>query len=410
MNLFLLVWNYLKAKPLNTVLNIFLLGLGISVITVLLLFNNQLQEKISSNAKGIDLVVGAKGSPLQLILCSIFHIDFPTGNIRLSEAERIVKHRLVKKAIPLALGDSYNGYRIVGTNHDYAELYRTELASGEWWSQDLDVTVGATTAQFAKLNVGDNFVSAHGLTADGHGHDKYRYVVKGILKKSNTVVDNLILTNIASIWKVHDLHDDSVSAMVLHPSSLVPGVEAGDSLREITSLLIQYRNPLAVIQLPRFINSHSKLQAASPAFETARLFSILGVGVDVLRAFAAVLIFISGLSIFIALYNSLKERQYDLAIMRSMGASRRTLFVSIVMEGSTLTVLGSLLGLVMGHKVLWLFTLLVEQSQKAGMTAFIFYPEEAYIVAGSIVLGMVCSAIPAVQAYRTDIHKVLAGN
>lgn len=410
MNLYLLVWNYLKAKPFNTVLNIFLLALGISVITVLLLFNNQLQEKISSNAKGIDLVVGAKGSPLQLILCSIFHIDFPTGNIRLSDAERIVKHRMVKRAIPLALGDSYNGYRIVGTNHGYAELYKTELASGDWWTKDLDVTVGATVARLAKLNVGDSFTSAHGLTADGRGHDEQRYVVKGILKRSNTVIDNLILTNIASIWKVHDIHGDTASAVVIHPSSLVPGVEAGDSLREITSLLIQYRNPLAVIQLPRFINSNSNLQAASPAFETARLFSILGVGVDVLRAFAAVLIFISGLSIFIALYNSLKERQYDLAIMRSMGAGRRTLFISIVMEGSTLTVLGSVLGLVMGHKVLWLFTLLVEESQKAGMTAFVFYAEEAYIVAGSILLGIVCSAIPAIQAYRTDIHKVLAGS
>jgi putative ABC transport system permease protein len=122
------------------------------------------------------------------------------------------------------------------------------------------------------------------------------------------------------------------------------------------------------------------------------------------------LIVISCLSIFIALYKSLKERQYDLAIMRSMGASRRTLFISIVLEGSTLTVVGSLFGLVMGHKVLWLFTLLVEASQKTGMTAFVFYPEEAWILIGSVGLGIVCSAIPAIQAYRTDIHKVLAGS
>ena len=133
MNLFLLVWSYLKSKPLNTALNIFLLALGIAVVTILLLFNNQLQEKISANAKGIDLVVGAKGSPLQLILCSVFHIDFPTGNIKLSEAEKVVRHRMVKNAIPLALGDSYNGYRIVGTNHAYAELYKATLASGVWW-------------------------------------------------------------------------------------------------------------------------------------------------------------------------------------------------------------------------------------------------------------------------------------
>src|SRR5688572_7096024 len=119
MNLFILVWNYLKARPLNTALNIMLLSLGIAVITILLLFNNQLQQKISENARGIDLVVGAKGSPLQLILCNIFHIDFPTGNINLKEAEKITRNRMVKQAIPLALGDSYQGFRIIGTTLAY---------------------------------------------------------------------------------------------------------------------------------------------------------------------------------------------------------------------------------------------------------------------------------------------------
>ena len=409
MNLISLVWNYLRAKPMNTVLNILLLALGIAVITVLLLFNNQLNEKISSNAKGIDLVVGAKGSPLQLILCSIFHIDFPTGNIKLSEAEKVVRHRMVKKAIPLALGDSYNGYRIVGTNHDYPGIYNATLASGEWWKNNLEVTIGGTVAELAHLKIGDTFTSAHGLTTDGHAHEDHHYRVTGVMQQSNTVVDNLILTGIESVWKMHDLLGDSISIPV-HPSSIVPSVEAGDSVREVTSLLIQYRNPLAVIQLPRFINSNSNLQAASPAFETARLFSILGVGVDVLRGFAFVLIFISGLSIFIALYNSLKERQYDLAIMRSMGASRSKLFVAIVMEGSFLTLMGSLSGIVLGHSVLWLFVILVEQSQKAGITAAVFYMAEVYILAGSLLLGILCSFMPAIQAYRTDIHKVLAGN
>lgn len=409
MNLISLVWNYLRAKPMNTVLNILLLALGIAVITVLLLFNNQLNEKISSNAKGIDLVVGAKGSPLQLILCSIFHIDFPTGNIKLSEAEKVVRHRMVKKAIPLALGDSYNGYRIVGTNHDYPGIYNATLASGEWWKNNLEVTIGGTVAELAHLKIGDTFTSAHGLTTDGHAHEENPYRVIGVMTQSNTVVDNLILTGIESIWKMHDLLGDSISIPV-RPSSIVPSVEAGDSVREVTSLLIQYRNPLAVIQLPRFINSNSNLQAASPAFETARLFSILGVGVDVLRGFAFVLIFISGLSIFIALYNSLKERQYDLAIMRSMGASRSKLFVAIVMEGSFLTLMGSLSGIVLGHSVLWLFVILVEQSQKAGITAAVFYMAEVYILAGSLLLGILCSFMPAIQAYRTDIHKVLAGN
>ncbi|MBL7858713.1 MAG: ABC transporter permease [Cyclobacteriaceae bacterium] len=417
MNLFRLVWSYLKAKPLNTALNIVLLSLGIAVITILLLFNNQLQQKITDNARGIDLVVGAKGSPLQLILCNIFHIDFPTGNINLAEAERIARNRLIKNAIPLALGDSYQSYRIIGTSKAYADLYKATLQTGNWWAADMEVVTGAQVAEMLKLKIGDSFTSTHGLTSDGHAHDEQRFVVKGIMNRMGNVVDNLILTNVESIWQVHEVHAEEAerehavaldSSIVL--SMLVPTIAAGDSTKEITSMLIQYRSPMGAIQLPRYVNGQSNMQAASPAFETARLFSILGIGVDVLMAFAYILIFISGLSIFIALYNSLKERRYDLAIMRSMGATRSKLFISILLEGSLLTVLGSAIGLLMGHGTLLLLPMLVVEAQKAGISGVVFYPEEWIILAGSLFLGLLCALIPALQAYRTDISKVLAGN
>jgi putative ABC transport system permease protein len=413
MNLLKLVISYLKSKPLNTILNIVLLSLGIAVITILLLFSNQLKEKISDNTRGIDLVIGAKGSPLQLILCNIFHIDFPTGNISLPEAERLAKHRLVKNAIPLALGDSYQNFRIVGTTRQYTELYEAELSSGEWWQHNMEVVVGASAAELLKLKPGDTFESAHGLTKEGTAHEAHPFKVKGILKRTGSVIDNLILTSIVSIWQVHEEHGeeeqhdhDSVSI----PSVLVTGADAGDSTKQVTSLLIKYRNPIAAIQLPRFINGYTSMQAASPAFEAARLFSILGVGMEALNGFAYVLIFISALSIFIALYNSLKERQYDLAIMRSMGATKSKLFAATIMEGTTLTLLGGLIGVLLGHGVLYLFVAFVEESQKAGISAAVFYQEEFYLLAGSLVLGVICSLIPAIQAYRTDIHRVLAGN
>jgi putative ABC transport system permease protein len=417
MNLFSLVWNYLKAKPLNTGLNILLSSLGIAVITVLLLFNNQLTNKIEQNARGVDLVVGAKGSPLQLILCNIFHIDFPTGNIRLDEAEKIAKNRLVKSAIPLALGDSYEGYRIIGTTRDYVNLYDAQLATGEWWKNEMEVTLGSFAAQQLMLKTGDHFESTHGLTQGGHAHDEQHFVVKGILASTGTVIDNLIFTSVESIWHVHEEHaEDERKAYrhqadsVANPSRLVPSVAEGDSTKEITSLLLEYRSPMAAIQLPRFVNSKSSLQAASPAFETARLFSILGVGVDVLMALAYVLIFISGLSIFIALYNSLKERRYDLAIMRSMGASRLKIFTAVIFEGVLITFAGVFTGLVLGHGILLMASVFLPEVQKAGVTGLVFYQQELVILAGSLILGFVCALIPAWQAYRTDISKILAGN
>ncbi|WP_276369800.1 FtsX-like permease family protein [Chryseolinea sp. H1M3-3] len=415
MNIFTLVWSYLKARPLNTAINILLLSLGIAVITILLLFNNQLEEKISDNAKGIDLVVGAKGSPLQLILCNIFHVDLPTGNIKLFEAERIAKNRLIKTAIPLALGDSYQGYRIAGTNVNYPELYEATLAQGAWWKNNLEVTIGANVAALSKLKLNDEFASAHGLSQEGHAHNEHHYIVKGIMKQTNSVLDNLILTNVESVWIMHETSDnpflsDSSKNISTKHSSLVPSVLRTDSSKEITSLLIKYRSALAAIQLPRLVNSQSSLQAAAPAYETARLFSILGVGVDIMMSFAYVLILISALSIFIALYNSLKERRYDMAVMRTMGASRTKLLMSILMEGGLLTLVGSLIGLLMGHSVLFILSNILEQTQKAGITGLIFYSQEWIILAGSLILGVLCSLIPAIQAYKTDISTVLSGN
>lgn len=409
MNAGVLVWSYLKARPWNTTLNILLLALGIAVATLLLIGNRQLQEKIASNSRGIDLVVGAKGSPLQLILCNLFHIDFPTGNIPLAEAERISRHRLVKEAIPMALGDSYGGYRIVGTSHVYADLYGGQLAAGGWWRRPMEVTLGSAVSRGLDLGIGDTFSSSHGLTREGHAHDEQPFVVAGVLDETGTVLDRLILTGVESVWQVHGAAHvplpDSTAA-----SPLVPAATAGDSTKEITSVLIRYRSAMGAIQLPRWVNSQSSMQAASPAFETARLFSILGVGVDILKGFAIVLIVISGVSIFIALYNALRERKYDLAIMRSMGASRARLMFTLLLEGSFLTFAGTLFGVALAHLVLLALPLFLGEAEATGITGFVFYREEGIFLAASLFLGMLCALLPAWQAYRTDISKVLAGN
>jgi putative ABC transport system permease protein len=419
MNILILVWSYLRSRPLNTFINIVLLALGIAVITLLLLFNKQLEEKIASNSRGIDLVMGAKGSPLQLILCNIFHVDFPTGNISLAEAERMSSNRLIKKAIPLALGDSYGSYRIIGTNADYPALYNGELAEGRWHASDFEVTIGSNVQRMAGLRIGAKFSSAHGLSEGGHAHDEQQYTVAGILKPTNSVLDNLILTSVESVWEMHEEHGEEDEEHVAsghekttpeNPSPLVPSVERGDSSRQVTAVLIQYRSPMGAVQLPRMINGQSALQAASPAFETARLFSILGVGVDIMMSFAYVLILISALSIFIALYNSLKERKYDLAILRSMGASRLRLFVSILLEGALLTFIGTLIGMMMAHGVVMILSAVLPAVGKAGLSGSVFYNEEWIILPASLLLGVFCALIPALQAYRTDISKVLSGN
>jgi putative ABC transport system permease protein len=158
---------YIRARAQNAALNLALLALGVGTIVLLLLFSAQLEERLTRDARGFDLVIGGKGSPLQLILSSIYHVDFPTGNIPLAEAEQWTAHPLVAEAIPLALGDSLAGFRIVGTEHGYAEHYSAELAEGRLWKEPFEATLGAVVAAQTGLAVGDSFVGSHGLAPGG---------------------------------------------------------------------------------------------------------------------------------------------------------------------------------------------------------------------------------------------------
>ncbi|MCH7409112.1 ABC transporter permease [Belliella sp. DSM 111904] len=404
MNMLKLSWKYLIAKPLNTGLNILLLALGLSIITVLILIQDQFENKMSKDAEGIDLVVGAKGSPLQLILSSVYHIDFPTGNIDMEEAQSLSRNRLVKNIIPLGMGDNYQGYRIIGTNHDYLQLYNAEIEDGEIWKKPFEVVLGEEVARKLELKVGDNFIGSHGIGSSSHEHDEHPYLVTGVLNRMNNVLDKLVLTSIESVWYSHDEgHDHDKFTADVSTTGFPPTEED----REVTSLLVQYRNPMAAVQLPRYINSRSSMQAASPSFEISRLFELLGVGVKLIQGLAYAIIFIAGLGIFIALFNSLKERKYDLAVMRTLGASSLQLFMHIVLEGIILTLLGALVGITIGHVFLAVLVAQNEQGAISGLSAAVFLQEEMWIIVYAVAVGFVASLIPAYSAYRTDIAKQL---
>jgi putative ABC transport system permease protein len=427
MNLLTLSWKYLSFRPLATGLNVILLAFGLAIITVLLLVQHQFEEKMTRDAAGIDLVVGAKGSPLQLILSSVYHIDFPTGNIKMEEAQRISRSRLVKQVIPLAMGDNVQGLRILGTNHDYLDLYSVKFAVGKAWEQPFEVTLGAESAQILGLKLGDTFSGSHGISVGSHDHDQHAFKVTGILAPSGKVVDRLVLTSIESVWYTHDeeggAEPDTITQGEEEPLAVEEGTELGidphlqpvtargfpvtDQDREVTTLLVRYRNPMAAIQLPRMINSGTSMQAASPAFEMSRLFELLGVGISLLQGLAIALVVIAGLSIFIALYNSLKERKYDLAILRTLGASRGQLVGLVFLEGISLTILGAIFGIAFGHGFLALIVELTSQELVSLVDPWVFLTEELLIFGYALAVGIVASLIPAWSAYQTSIAKQL---
>lgn len=382
---------YLRARPLALALNLSLLALGVATITVLILATSQLEERMTRDARGIDLVVGAKGSPMQLVLSAVFHLDAPTGNIPLAEAETLGRQqRLIRKAIPLALGDSYRGFRIVGSNHDYPAHYRARVADGRLWNAPMEAVLGAEVAAKTRMAVGGRFSGAHGLGEGGDAHENEPYVVVGLLAPSGTVLDRLVLTSVESVWEVHE-------------HGAPPGAP-----KELTALLVQYSSPLAVATLPRTINASSALQAASPAYESARLFRMIGVGVDVLRAFGVVLMLAAGLSVFIALWNALEERRYDLAVMRMLGASPGRLMRLMLLEGCALSLAGGIAGLALGHVLTEALGVAMRHMQQTTITGWSWNAQEACVLAASLGVGWVAALLPAWRAYRSDVAPVLA--
>lgn len=515
MNTFLLSIKNILAKPLSSLLSVLLFGFGVAMIVIILLTNTALKQEINKNAGKVDLVVGAKGSPLQIILATIFQIDFPTGNISLEDAHKLSKNRLIKETIPISMGDSFKGYRIVGTTKAYADHYQAQLASGKWFDREMTATLGAEIAQKLHLKVGDKIISEHGLAAGGDSHEEDPITIVGIMKPTGTVIDRLALIPLASVWHVHEHgdeeehtkhvengkdaheetshhedehheeydthhgdeeehkkenhhhekedehedkhlhegedkhehedkhhheghkdehhddheathedehdhegehhhehHDHEAHGHHHEEENLIPLKKLGINVteeqleeNEITAMLVKYRSPMAAVQLPRAINKTSNLQAASPAYETARLFNIISIGIDIVKIVAGLIMLLSAISVFIALINSLKERKYELAILRSMGASRIKVFSLILVEGVVLAALGCILGLFIAH-----ITYLVISKSILGIQSngALFVTDEWYIIAGAIIVGIFAAIIPAAMAYKSDISKILS--
>jgi len=395
-----LSWRYLWARPLATVLNLLLLTLGLAAITLVLLTRAQLDRAFERDLAGIDAVVGAKGSPLQLILSGVFHLDVPPGNIPLREAQALARDARVAQLIPLSLGDSYRGFRIVGTTHDYPAHYGAQLAQGRLWQQPMEVVLGHQAAQATGLQPGQPFAGAHGLADGGAAatHAAHPYVVSGVLAPCACVLDRLLLTATESVWEVHE---------VAHGKDKDHDAAHEDEQREITLALVRYRSPLAAATFPRHVNTQTNMQAAAPALEITRLLRMVGVGTDVLRGFALVLLLSAGLSVFIALWSAVRERREDLALLRMLGAPPRRLAALLLCEAFWLAALATGLGLLGGHGLTSLLGYLLAAEQSLPMTGWLWLSVELWVPALALTVAVLAALLPALGAYRMEAGQLL---
>ena len=410
MNIFKLSLKNIFNKPLSSTISLALLILGIGIISLLLQLNTLIKDQMDNNLKGIDMVVGAKGSPLQLILSSVYHIDSPTGNISLEEAEKISKNRMVGSSIKLLYGDNFKGYRIVGAEKKFIELYNGKIKKGKNLSKPFEVLVGSKVYSKLKIDIGDDLISSHGLRETGESHEDQSFKVVGLLEPSNSVIDQLIITLPQSVWDVHGNHDHEEVHEHDHEEEHEHdhNEEHQHDDREITAMLIKFKSPMNIIQFPRQINETTNLQAAVPSYEISRLFKLFGFGIETLSYLAYLIIIVSGFSLFINLFNSMRERKYEMALIRTLGASRLQLSTMIIFESIILTISGFILGLLFSRFGVMFVSSLMEESINYNLSSFKILNEEYWLLLLSVIIGLMASLIPAVQVYKMNISKILA--
>jgi len=405
MNTFSLALASIRTRKLSSALCIMAVAAGVALLSSSYSVSQSIADSFRRNGAGIDMVIGPKGSPLQLVLSSVYHSDIPAGNFELEDAEKLLSDPRVRLAVPLVMGDSYRGWRLVGSTQDYLKLYKAEIAEGQLNANEHEAVAGALT----DIPVGARFEATHGFSPDGTDvHHDHGYIVTGRLKPTGTVLDRLIVTDLHSIQEAHEhghegehVGDDDHEATHEHEE------EHGG---EVTALLIQVRSRTDLINLPRLVNQTTGMTAAVPAHEIARLATSLGVGRDILFALSAGFVALSGVMLFGLLSASLVNRRYDLAVMRTLGASQGKIWLTVIFEGALLAGVGSVVGLLLGR------ILVIATVTHIGGISTLAPAHEIYILQLSdlgflfcgILVGIVAAFLPAVSAARTDIAQVLA--
>ncbi|MDD7884490.1 ABC transporter permease [Flavivirga sp. 57AJ16] len=386
----------LRSKPFYTFLSVFSLALSIALLLGIQQLETSFKYQMENNLGDIDLVIGAKGSPLQLVLASVLHMDNPTGNIPYEDAKKVSKNPMIKSAVPISYGDNYKGYRIVGTTNEFANFYHAALEKGQAIKKSMEVILGHTVAEKLQLKIGDTFLSSHGLVDNDIEKHSESLKVVGIYKPTQKVIDRLIITNLESIWDVHHTedeheHEDEHGPGHEHKESHIGHPEDVYEGNEITSLLISFRNPSALLALPRRINKQTNMQAALPKYELDRLYKYTGVGVKTISWIAYMILVISCMTIFISLYKMVKEHAFDLALLRTYGASNFQLIRMVGYEGCIIGLLAFLLGILLSKMGLYFMFKIVETEYKQNMLHELPFTE--FLQIGALVLIMILTSI-----------------
>ncbi|MBM82143.1 MAG: hypothetical protein CMJ78_16365 [Planctomycetaceae bacterium] len=458
MNLLAIASKSIRQRSLASSLTALSVALGVTLMVTVLVIHGVVQEMFSQSSAGYDLIVGAKGSKLQLVLNTIYRVSQPIENLPYQYYEEVKEDKRVKLAIPMALGDTTEegGFPIVGTlPHYFAQSYsygkkfriRGQVMQGKWHA-----VIGASVARQNNWDIGTKIKLVHG-GMDDHVHDE-EFEVVGVLAPTGTPNDKTVFAHLSGFYLM-DGHDKPMGEALDRLKLFYPeeygnmtvqqleeklkmedeashegeteeehAAHAGhahahslpDELKEVTAILVVMKGDTIGQQTLRSakfsaeLSEGVKAQAVNPAYEISWLMqNIVGNVRTIMIVLTAMIIVVSGISIFVSIYNSMADRRKEIAIMRALGARRQTVFSIILAESIVLCTLGGLVGFVLGHGMVFIASPIVESQSGFILDPMKFEPIELVLLPSLIALASLVGFIPGMTAYRTDVAKTLGG-
>ena len=434
MPLWKIAYRSIQFRSVSSILTAFSMSLGAALVVTVIVIHGVLNDSFNKSAQGYDLIVAAKGSPLDVVLSSVFYLRPPVGEVPesyLKMFQRGQYSHIIEEAIPISIGHHYKGVSIIGTTPEFFtklkymgnQTYRFAHGENIKYGEDFTAVIGSRASQRTGLRVGDRFTPEVAQDADCDHHEPFKIV--GILASTGTPNDSAVFVNIEGFYDMHGHshanHDHAdeeprrYSAILLMTKENVvqpPGTAVDPNSPDFNpSAMLDERTYVNTdaMKLPNLLDKTTDVQAVSPIREISTLLTnIIGNIQIVLLLFAVLVILVAGIGMMVSIYNSMSERRQEIALMRALGARRLTVMAIILLESILLSLGGGALGLLFGHLLIGGIGPLISEHTGIVIRFWNFQAAEIILIPGLIVLASIVGFLPAAVAYKQDVATSLA--
>ncbi|WCP66802.1 ABC transporter permease [Vibrio tubiashii] len=405
-----LAWKSVRNRKVTAILTILTVAISVVLLLGVERIRTQAKESFANTISGTDLIVGGRSGQVNLLLYSVFRIGNATNNIDWKSYQEFSQHRAVKWAIPISLGDSHKGFRVMGTNQSYFEHYRygqkqnLAFSQGKPFEGLFDAVIGAEVARSLDYTIGSEMIIAHGISDVGFSrHDNTPFRVVGILAPTGTPVDKTVHVSLEAIEAIH-VGWESGANLGNNPSA--EQLEAMNfQPKQITAMLLGLKSKIQTFALQRQINTYPKepLSAILPGVALHELWGMMSVAEQALMAISVFVVIAGLLGMLSSLLTSLQERRREMAILRAMGARPRHVFSLLILEASVLTFIGLFVGIVGLYAMLSIAAPIIQQSYGINLQMSALSHYEWILLAAVQLAGTIIGFIPAFRAYRQSL-------